>query len=279
MATCTTYDVEYRLRGWDGNYRWFKTCALPLRDEAGRIVKWFGSCTDVHDQRLAEAALRESDARLQAAMSYAGIGSWEVDLLTGRITESEQIGPFYGKPAGWTHPDCASWRRMLHPEDREDVTALHEAALAGAAEGYRTEYRVLWEDGVTVRWVESTVTILRDASGKAVRAIGLDRDITERKHAEARIESLASYNHDPLTGLPNRALLVDLLAQAIAQSGRDERRLALLFIDLDRFKHINDSLGHHIGDLLLRQVSTRLKACARASDIVARLGVMNLSLS
>ncbi|MGH8503398.1 MAG: EAL domain-containing protein [Gammaproteobacteria bacterium] len=217
------------------------------------------------------AQLHESVERLNAAMTYAGIGSWECDLLTGRVTQSKQMGLMFGKPAGWAHSDLVSWRRLIHPEDRAQTIAQFEGALADGV-GYHTEYRVLWEDGVTVRWLESTVTILRDETGRAVRVVGLDRDITERKQAEARIQSLANYNYDALTGLPNRTLLADLLAQAIAQANRDGHCLAVLFIDLDQFKTINDSLGHLVGDKLLKQVAARLSKCRRRSDFLARLG-------
>jgi diguanylate cyclase (GGDEF)-like protein len=222
------------------------------------------------EERRKIASLRENEERLSAAITFAGIGIWDLDVPNGRMTESKQIGPMYGKPEGWVHTDFDSWKRLIHPDDRAKVIAQFEKALADGT-GYQTEYRVLWEDG-TVRWLESSVAILRDDMGRPARAIGLDRDITERKRSQALIESLANYNYDGLTGLPNRALLTDLLTHAIAQAERGGRRLAVLFIDLDQFKTINDSLGHQTGDKLLKQVAARLNKCRRKSDILARLG-------
>lgn len=98
-------------------------CVVPLRDANGRIIKWFGTNTNIHDQKHAKESLRESEARLNAAMIYAGIGSWEVDLVTVRVTESEQIGPMSGKPAGWCSGDLNSWKALLCSEDHDKIIA------------------------------------------------------------------------------------------------------------------------------------------------------------
>jgi len=168
-----------------------QTVSVTSNDEIGHLQSAFNQM--VHDfkhQHSAlierEQALRASEARLSAAMAYGGIARWECDLLTGRISESEQMGPMFGKPPGWVHPDYDSWKRMIHPEDHDRVVGQYKRAVASGS-GYQTQYRVLWEDGVTVRWVESSVTILRDETGRAVYSIGLDRDITERKMAEATL--------------------------------------------------------------------------------------------
>ncbi len=165
-----------------------QTVAITSQDEIGHLQSAFNRMVqNLKNQQSVlierEQALRESEVRLHAAMAYGGIARWECDLLTGRIFESEQMGSMFGKPPGWVHPDYASWKSMIHPEDRDRTIAQFDAAVAGGT-GYQTQYRVLWEDGVTVRWLESSVTILRDESGRAVRSIGLDRDITEHKTAE-----------------------------------------------------------------------------------------------
>jgi diguanylate cyclase (GGDEF)-like protein/PAS domain S-box-containing protein len=131
------------------------------------------------------------------------------------------------------------------------------------------EEKETWPDGHE-SWVLSTKVPLKDRRGRIQGTMGISRDITDRKQAELRIHYMAL--HDALTGLPNRSLLEDLLAHAIALAGRNGKRVAVLMLDLDRFKSVNDSFGHHIGDRLLEAVAVRLRSCLRESDIVARLG-------
>ena len=131
------------------------------------------------------------------------------------------------------------------------------------------EEKETWPDGHE-SWVLTTKVPLKDRHGRILGTMGISRDITDRKQAELRIRYMAL--HDALTGLPNRSLLEDLLAHAIALAGRNGKRVAVLMLDLDRFKSVNDSFGHHIGDRLLEAVAVRLRNCLRESDIVARLG-------
>ena len=131
------------------------------------------------------------------------------------------------------------------------------------------EEKETWPDGHE-SWVLTTKVPLKDRRGRILGTMGISRDITDRKQAELRIRYMAL--HDALTGLPNRSLLEDLLAHAIALAARNGKRVAVLMLDLDRFKSVNDSFGHHIGDRLLEAVAVRLRNCLRESDIVARLG-------
>jgi diguanylate cyclase (GGDEF)-like protein/PAS domain S-box-containing protein len=131
------------------------------------------------------------------------------------------------------------------------------------------EEKETWPDGHE-SWVLSTKVPLKDRRGRIVGTMGISRDITDRKQAELRIRYMAL--HDGLTGLPNRSLMEDVLAHAIALANRNGKRVAVLMLDLDRFKNVNDSFGHHIGDRLLEAVAVRLRNCLRESDIVARLG-------
>jgi len=143
-------------------------------------------------------------------------------------------------------------------------------ALRGASDEFACEYRVPDAVGNWI-WLHSSGKVTeRDASGRVRRMTGTTANITARKAAEERVEYLAT--RDPLTGLPNRMLLNDRLALGLANAARKQSRLAFMFIDLDRFKTINDSLGHDVGDELLKRVASRLSACVRASDTVARLG-------
>src|SRR5207302_11220643 len=156
---------------------------------------------------------------------------------------------------------------FVHPEDLDFVTAAWERAVATAEPGAPIEYRVLHADG-TWRWVEGVVGNLLD--DPAVQGVVLNiRDITERKAAEEAM--LHQAFHDALTGLPNRALFLDRLGQALARRGRRASLTAVLFLDLDRFKWINDSLGHAAGDQLVTQVAEPLATAIRPADSVARV--------
>jgi len=135
---------------------------------------------------------------------------------------------------------------------------------------FQVDYRVVWPDG-SVHWLANRAQVHRDThSGRAVRIVGVAMDLTDRKVAEQRIAHMA--HHDALTGLPNRVLLRDRIQQAIARAHRNQAQLAVLFIDLDRFKNINDSLGHQLGDRLLQSVASRILACVREGDTVSRVG-------
>ena len=172
-----------------------------------------------------------------------------------RIMGAQSVQQMVGHPV-------ADW---ITPEYRASYADHHQRVLAGQT--LPLEYEVLSLRGER-RWLESQDTPLREG-GKIVH-LAVARDVTERKMAEQEIKSLAFY--DPLTGLPNRRLLADRIDQAKADGARTKKYTALLFIDLDKFKAINDSLGHATGDLLLQQVAQRLVSCVREGDTVARVG-------
>ncbi len=214
------------------------------------------------------------DLRLQArletdllnAQAVAGIGSWHVDLRTGQAQWSDEAYRLYGRDPGGP----ASYEVFLdavHPEDREEVDSAWRAALAGRP--FRIEHRVVRPNG-SIRWVESRGKLQRGADGRVVKAFGTVYDITERRQASERIQRLAF--QDTLTGLPNRTLALDRLQQALAQAEREQHGVALLYVDLDHFKEINDTQGHLIGDQVLAEVAGRLNAVVRQRDTLARLG-------
>jgi diguanylate cyclase (GGDEF)-like protein len=156
----------------------------------------------------------------------------------------------------------------VHPDDRKMLGDGIKAAIEEKRD-YGLEFRVVWADG-SVHWQAAKGRALYDEIGRTTRMSGIAMDITARKVAEEQIQYLAYY--DALTGLPNRTLLLDRLATALAGARRLKDKVAILFFDLDRFKDINDSLGHSVGDLLLQEVAERLKTWAREQDTVARLG-------
>jgi diguanylate cyclase (GGDEF)-like protein/PAS domain S-box-containing protein len=160
------------------------------------------------------------------------------------------------------------WLRMVHPEDRDRVQAESEAFLRGEG-GDLADYRMVRPDGRVV-WIRDRAYAHRDADGRVLWEHGILFDVTELKEAEERIAYLAF--HDALTGLANRALFEESLGLAIGRAQRADLGVAVLFLDLDNFKDVNDSLGHHAGDHLLAELAGRLRTCTRDADMVARQG-------
>jgi diguanylate cyclase (GGDEF)-like protein len=207
--------------------------------------------------------LRESREGLAHAQSLAHIGSWEWDLATGEIRCSEEVYNICCTEGGkGGNPILDS----VHQLDRSFVQSSLDDAVAQRGP-LSFDYRILLEDSVERTLHAELVTVL-DQGGTPICLTGTIQDITERKHAEEQIRLLAYY--DALTGLPNRRFFLQQLEQALVFANRNDRMLAVLFLDLDRFKLVNDTLGHGVGDRLLQDVADRLLRCVRRSDCLAR---------
>jgi diguanylate cyclase (GGDEF)-like protein len=210
------------------------------------------------------ARIKEHFAEAQAV---AQVGSWEFDFANDKLIWSDETYRIFRVPIGTPllHKEILGTEKV-HPEDRQHVHEKWSAALVGGS--YHSEHRIL-SQGET-RWVRSRAQIQFDARGNPSLAIGTVQDITQDKRDEEEIAALAFY--DPLTRLPNRRLLMDRLKQTLVGCARTGRHAALLFIDLDDFKTLNNTLGHDAGDSLLQLVSCRLVDCVREYDTVARFG-------
>jgi diguanylate cyclase (GGDEF)-like protein len=211
------------------------------------------------------ASLEASRAELQRAQTVANIGSWVYTVADDTLRFSLEAGRIFQLPPGltFTHDQYIN---AIHPEDRARADALWQAALVSGS--FDSEHRIIQRNGA--RWVRLKAEVSFDSDGKPVRADGVTQDITERKKADALIHELAFY--DPLTGLSNRRLLNDRLQQALLACASNASAGALFFIDLDHFKVLNDTRGHHQGDVLLQAVAKRLRESVREVDTVARLG-------
>ena len=209
----------------------------------------------------------ESDAYLRAIFDHAPIGIALADM-EGRLIASnralQEMLQYSEEEIRNSH-----WSRFAHPDDIQMEDELDDRIIAGEIDSYELESRRIRRDGVVI-WTRMTVAEVRDSRGEAQFGIAMLEDITRRKAMESLLAHQAL--HDALTGLPNRVLLQDRIQKVIESSRREGARFALLLLDLDRFKELNDTLGHHFGDLLLSQVATRLRGALRASDTVARLG-------
>lgn len=219
--------------------------------------------------RRAEQALRESEERYALAMRVANDGIWDWDLSTEEIYFSPRWKTALGYEEDEITNDPDEWFSRVHPDDIGVLRANLDAHLEGVTPHFEAEYRIRQKDG-RYCWMLANGVAVRDANGTPYRIAGCQFDITERKDTEERLRHEAM--HDSLTGLPNRSLFMEQLSHAMAAASRYSESYAVLFMDLDHFKRVNDTFGHAVGDEILIQVGRRLKRGLRASDTVARFG-------
>ena len=238
-----------------------------MRGDAG-MIGHLGVSIDVTEQRRVAAEARAALERTALALAAGRMGTWDWDVAADRVVWDEQECRLFCLRPGDPPPTGDAFFATVHPEDRGAlVEACERAARTG--EGYEVEYRIGLPDG-SVRWLAERCAVMRDEQERLARVVGITYDVTERRIQEERIRVLAM--HDPLTGLPNRRTLREVLARELAQAARGRSGPALLLVDLDEFKRVNDTLGHAAGDELLVEVARRLLGCVRAGDVVARLG-------
>ena len=228
-------------------------------------------CHDVTDRTRAEHALKRNEERLALAAEGAHDGLWEWDLRTQEFYFSRRWRAMIGLPeaAGTGRPE--EWLERVHADDMVALKDALKAHLSGTTEHFQHEHRIRHEDG-TYRWFLCRGVAVRGAGQRPVRIAGSLTDTTDRAIAQERLRSAGFL--DPLTGLRNRADFVEGLGRRLEEfkQRRSSGRFAVLYLDLDRFKVVNDSLGHLVGDELLVGVSRRLESCLRQGDCLARLG-------
>jgi diguanylate cyclase (GGDEF)-like protein/PAS domain S-box-containing protein len=222
------------------------------------------------EQRLRfEHALTESTERLALAQEAGKVGVFDIDMVSGKAFWSEQLAELFGLQPGDFEKNYDDWKKRILPEDRTAIEAQFLIWMSERREHIEFEYRFTRGDG-QVRWMSATARFTYSDDGTPTRMIGTTVDSTERKRLEEEI--LHMVHHDTLTGLPNRRLFMDIVNLELAQARRTRRKFGLLFLDLDRFKDINDTFGHTAGDELLKEASRRIKGSIRESDAVARIG-------
>ena len=237
-----------------------------LRQSASQYAKHIAFLLE----RESSQRVRQREERYARAVRGANDGLWDLDLRQGRIYYSERWKSMLGYEEGEIGWETTEWFGRVHPSERVELEGTINAHLEGKTAHFEFEHRVLHKDG-EYRWMLSRGLAVRDEEGRAVRMAGSQTDVTDRKKAEERL--LHGAFHDSLTGLPNRALFTDRVERALARAERRPDYLfAVMFLDLDRFKVLNDSLGHMSGDRLLLGVAKRLSECLRPGDTVARLG-------
>jgi diguanylate cyclase (GGDEF)-like protein/PAS domain S-box-containing protein len=224
------------------------------------------------DNKLQRArdALRQSEERYALAALVANDGLWDWDLVRDRCDFSPRWRAMLGLEHTPLLPLAREWLDRVHPDDAAHLRAEIDAHLAGTSPRLESEHRLRHADG-SWRWVLVRALVLRDGRERPSRLAGSMTDISARKSAEEDLRRAAM--HDALTGLVNRAYFLDSLDRAVARvQRRPDKTIALLFLDLDRFKQINDSLGHLAGDRVIAAIARRLQSCVRPGDVLARLG-------
>ena len=261
------FNFETRHQRRDGGVVDLALNIVPARDTSGAIAGATGTAHDISTQKRAAAALYDTVEKLRLAVEVAGLYYWEWDTESDLLRYGHDTGAVSGGE-GETAMRWTEYANWVHPDDRERFMSAG-VATAERGEIFACEYRVNARGGGT-RWISARGQPVFDASGGVQRIIGVAQDVTERKRSEDEARFLA--HHDTLTGLPNRRLLDDRLRQAVYLAQRHDSKVAVMLLDLDGFKDVNDSLGHRAGDAVLREVAQRLMGCMRKSDTLARQG-------
>ncbi|HTC29892.1 MAG TPA: EAL domain-containing protein [Candidatus Acidoferrum sp.] len=247
LATLIIYGTGYTLA--------FIPASLHIRSQRTAILNQF--------------AAEQAMADVEETHTITHLGKWILNMQTGVIECSDEVLRIFGLPLDTPSSELAElYRRSLPAEDRSRVDIELERAQS-TAEEFTLDHRIERPDGTT-RWVQLRGKHEYDSVGRAVRRLGTLMDISERKEAQLSLERLARY--DQLTGLPNRATMREALVEALERAERGGEICAVLFLDLNRFKDVNDTLGHTVGDLLLKAVADRIRLLLPEQTLVARWG-------
>ena len=258
---------EKQLLRKNGTLIWVSMVTSVIRSKDGAPRYFLSVIQDISETRRAAAALKESEEQFRQLAGNIPQVFWIADALQKQtIYISPACKDLTGIEAEQLMRSGKTLMQCVHPEDRRRVYRARRMAPAGT---YNETYRVVHTDG-SVRWVQDRAFPVESREGSLYRIAGIVEDVTERKLAEERLVQLAHF--DGLTGLPNRALFYDRLGHAVAQARRNNRVMGVMFIDVDRFKYVNDTMGHDAGDDLLKIIARRLMDAVRSDDTVGRLG-------
>ncbi len=275
------YQIDFRVLQPDGECVWIEARSEMVRDSTGRALVLIGSAQDITARKHAEQALRTSTQLLEDTQALAKLGGWSFDIPNQKLFWTNQIYRMLEALPHEITPTVANSLDHFEPESRIALTQALDAAIQ-QGKGYDLELQMRTLNGRQLD-VRATCSVVME-NGEPVKLYGILQDISEQKAAQIALESanieleyaneilehIAHY--DALTHLPNRVLLADRMQQAMLQSQRSEQSLAVIFLDLDGFKAVNDQYGHGIGDRLLITLSQRMKAALREGDTLARIG-------
>jgi diguanylate cyclase (GGDEF)-like protein/PAS domain S-box-containing protein len=270
------YECEHRVRHTKGHWVWvFARGMVAERNADGVPMRMVGTHLDITAVKRANAELARaaelrarSEERLSLALEGSGLALFDWDIAANRIYQSAQAAAMCGEPPVETTVAPRELRSFVHRDDLRPMLDRLKEALTGASPLYYAEFRIARRSGAWL-WIRARGRVVeRDAEGRALRLAGTYADIHERKVSEARLRHLAEF--DQLTGLPNRAQFMERLRSSMG-TAKPGSTIAVLFLDIDHFKTINDTLGHEAGDQLLKVFAQRMRASVRQTDLVARL--------
>ncbi|HXZ50218.1 MAG TPA: PAS domain-containing protein [Usitatibacter sp.] len=259
--------VERLVRFADGSARWMIVRLTPRISE-GRYLGYYATTSDIHEQKLIEEELRRANSILSAHFDNTPLAVIEWDTELRIVRWSGQAESIFGWDAVEALGRPLEGWRLVYEDDRDAVAKLIGDLVDGAGRHATLLNRNYRKDG-SVIWVEWHYSALRDEAGHLVSILSLAQDVSSRIQAEERLQYMAT--HDGLTGLPNSVLLNDRLDAALARARRSQGRVGVMFLDLDHFKDVNDTLGHRVGDLLLKELARRIRGALRQSDVLARV--------
>jgi len=259
------WDFIGRLQSESGEKIWFRGLSTPTRYENQLVFD--GLLLDITEQKNMEEALRQSEEKYRNILENIQEGYFEVDLAGNFTFFNDSMCRLYDYSS--KEMKGMNYRRYTDDENAKLIFQAFHRVYKKNESIRELSWRVITKDGQT-KYVEASVALIKDSSGKATGFKGIVRDVTERKRLEQELKNMAT--HDVLTGLPNRLMFSQLLNHALQTARRYKRQFAVFFIDLDRFKIINDTMGHEAGDQLLKEIANRFRQSLRAVDIVSRLG-------
>lgn len=259
IETGVADSVELEWEGLDGRHMVQQIAIVPERDALGQLCSVLAIGRDI-------TAFKESEQRLKEAEGMAHLGHWHWDFRHKTNMASDEVCRILGMPSGWSPSRSEIFGKMAE-SDRARVFARLEDAIAAQATDLSLDYRIQ----VAQRFVDvhTNMRIRYDSQGKPAQLLGTTQDVTELRAYQQQLHTLTHY--DTLTLLPNRDLLRRHIEQAVAHAAQHQLQAAVMILDLDNFKVVNDSMGHAVGDLVLKEVAQRIKACVGGKDIVARL--------
>lgn len=270
------YDVEFRQKHKDGHWIWILARGVVKFDGADNPIRMIGTHTDITEKKDAESRLHESQKNLAAAQKTAHLGSWIWKITTNELQWSDEVFRIFGETPQSFQPTYEKFLSYLSEEDAKSIAEHIAQSLEDKNKPYDVVHQIITKDGEQ-RYVHETGNILYDANDIPVQMIGTVLDVTNRINNEKLLQEQKNalahqVHHDVLTGLPNRLLFNDRLEHAINKAKRYKKQIAVFFIDLDHFKAINDTMGHDVGDEVLKIFAKRLTDSARGEDTLARMG-------